>query len=127
MIVALDQGMVYALPYPDNSFDHVFSSLLFHHLSRDNKLRALRETFRVLRPGGKLHVTDWGKAANPFMRALFLLVQVLDGFSTTADNINGLLPSFFNQVGFEDVVLMRQYLTVFGTLCLYDGRKPVHG
>lgn len=127
MVVALDHGMVYALPYPDNSFDHVFSSLLFHHLSRDNKLRALRETFRVLRPGGKLHVTDWGKAANPFMRALFLLVQVLDGFSTTADNINGLLPSFFNQVGFEDVVLMRQYLTVFGTLCLYDGRKPVHG
>lgn len=126
MIVALDQGMVHNLPYPDNSFDHVFSSLLFHHLSRENKLRALREVFRVLRPDGQLHVADWGKAANLLMRALFLLVQVLDGFSTTSDNVDGLLSSFFNEVGFEDVVLMRQYLTVFGTLCLYDGRKPAH-
>jgi ubiquinone/menaquinone biosynthesis C-methylase UbiE len=125
-MITLDHGMVYDLPYPDNSFDHVFSSLLFHHLSTENKLRAIHEVFRVLRPGGRLHIADWGKAANPLMRALFLLVQVLDGFSTTADNVNGLLPSFFNQVGFEDVALMRQYLTVFGTLCLYDGRKPAH-
>ncbi len=127
MVIALDQGMVYDLPYPDNSFDHVFSSLLFHHLSRENKLRALREVFRVLRPDGQLHVADWGKAANPLMRALFLLVQVLDGFSTTADNVNGLLPSFFSQVGFADVVLVRQYMTVFGTLCLYHAQKPVQG
>jgi len=127
MVVALDQGMVYNLPYSDNSFDHVFSSLLFHHLSRESKLRALREGFRVLRPGGQLHVADWGKAANPLMRALFLLVQLLDGFSTTADNVNGLLPSFFSQVGFADVVLVRQYMTVFGTLCLYHAQKSVQG
>jgi ubiquinone/menaquinone biosynthesis C-methylase UbiE len=87
--------MAFELPYPDASFDRVISSLLFHHLTRENKERTLREVFRVLRPGEELHVADWGKAQNWPMRVAFLLVQMLDGFETTADNVNGLLPELF--------------------------------
>lgn len=122
--ISLDYGFVHDLPYAENSFDHVFSSLLFHHLSRKNKLRALNEVFRVLRPGGQFYLADWGKAVNPAMRSLFFLVQILDGFSTTSDNVNGLLPSFLKQSGLEEVIMVRQYLTILGTLCLYAGRKP---
>lgn len=122
--INLDYGLVHNLPCEENSFDHVFSSLVFHHLSRENKLRAVSEVFRVLRPGGQFHLADWGKATNPTMRSLFFLVQILDGFSTTSDNVNGLLPSFLKQRGLEEVIVVRHYLTVFGTLCLYTGRKP---
>jgi len=53
--------MVFELPYPDNSFDRVVSSLVFHHLTRENKIHSLKEVFRVLKPQGELHVLDFGK------------------------------------------------------------------
>lgn len=122
--VRFDQGMAFELPYPDASFDRVISSLLFHHLTRENKKQTLREVFRVLRLGGELHVADWGKAQNSLMRMAFLLVQVLDGFETTVDNVAGLLPEFFRAAGFKDIQESGQYMTVVGTLSLYSARKP---
>ncbi|URD53439.1 class I SAM-dependent methyltransferase [Chroococcidiopsis sp. CCNUC1] len=121
--IALDRGMAFELPYPDNSFDRVLSSLVFHHLTRDNKVRTLKEVFRVLKPGGELHVADWGKPQNTLMRVAFLLVQMLDGFNTTADSVKGLLPELFSQAGFEDTQQTDRHITLFGTLALYRARK----
>lgn len=53
-----------------------------------------------------------------------LLVQLLDGFKTTADNFGGLLPEFFRAVGFQEVEETARYMTVVGTLSLYRARKP---
>lgn len=97
--VKLDHGTAFELPYPDASFDRVISSLMFHHLTRERKERTLREVSRVLRPRGELHVADWGRAQNWPMRVAFLLVQMLDGFETTADNVSGLLPELFRMAG----------------------------
>jgi len=123
--ITLHHGMAFELPYLDASFDHVISSLLFHHLTRENKERTLREIYRVLRPGGELHVADWGKAQNWPMRVAFFLVQMLDGFETTADNVSGILPELFRMGGFVKVEESARYLTVVGTLSLYKARKPV--
>jgi ubiquinone/menaquinone biosynthesis C-methylase UbiE len=122
--VSLDRGMAYDLPYPDASFDRVISSLLFHHLTRENKAWTLREIFRVLRPQGELHVADYGRAQNKLMRMAFLFVQILDGFATTGDNVRGFLPELFRDAGFKDIVEPTQYMTVAGTLSLYRARKP---
>ena len=47
------------LPFPDDSFDIVFSSQLFPHLpSQETRLQALAEMRRVLRPGGILATRD---------------------------------------------------------------------
>lgn len=50
---------VYSLPFPDASFDAVFSHALFEHLARP--VDAARECLRVLRPGGAIGVAtpDW--------------------------------------------------------------------
>ena len=74
--IHFDEALAQRLPYADASFDLVISSLFFHHLDRDNKLAALHEISRVLKPGGILHIADWGKAANVFMRTLFYGVQM---------------------------------------------------
>ena len=121
--VTFVHGMAFDLPYADNSFDRILSSLLFHHLTRENKVRALREVFRVLRPGGQLHVADWGRPQNGLMRGAFLLVQMLDGFRTTADNVAGMLPDLFREAGFVDAEQRTRYGTVFGTLALYHSKK----
>ncbi|MGH7772501.1 MAG: class I SAM-dependent methyltransferase [Candidatus Binatia bacterium] len=122
--VGFDHGVAFELPYPDASFDRVISSLFFHHLTHGNKELTLRESFRVLRPGGQLHIADWGKAQNMLMRAAFLLVQMLDGFTTTADNVRGLLPELVQAAGFESVQESARYMTIVGSLSLYAGRKP---
>lgn len=112
------------LPYPSNTFDRVISSLVFHHLDREQKMNSLYEIFRVLKPGGELHIADWGKAKNGLMRSAFYLIQMLDGFKTTTDNVKGLIPAYMTQAGFMDVRETEQFQTIFGTLALYRARKP---
>jgi ubiquinone/menaquinone biosynthesis C-methylase UbiE len=58
--VQWDLGSAGDLPYPDASVDRVLSALMFHHLDRAEKHRALSEIKRVLRPGGTLHLVDFG-------------------------------------------------------------------
>lgn len=122
--LCLDEALVDRLPYTDGCFDRVLSSLLFHHLDRQTKLAALREALRVLKPGGELHVADWGKAANPLMRLAFHGVQLLDGFDTTADNVAGRLPDLIRESGFARVQERRRFGTMFGTMSLYHADKP---
>lgn len=59
LTIELDRGFSDRLPYPDRSFDHVFSSFMFHHLQAQEKRATLREVLRVLRPGGVLHLLDF--------------------------------------------------------------------
>ncbi len=61
--IELDQGFSQELPYPDASFDRVFSSFMFHHLDLPTKETTLREVGRVLVPGGSLHLVDFGGPA----------------------------------------------------------------
>jgi ubiquinone/menaquinone biosynthesis C-methylase UbiE len=118
------QALAQDLPFPTGHFDRVVTSLFFHHLSADSKVRTAHEVFRVLRPGGELHVADWGRPTNPAMRGLFFAVQMLDGFENTRDNIAGKLVSYFRQAGFMDVAATRSLDTPLGTMVLYRGTKP---
>ncbi|HWA50418.1 MAG TPA: methyltransferase domain-containing protein [Dongiaceae bacterium] len=49
------------LPFPDGTADIVTSTYFFHHLPSDVKRQALREMWRVLAPGGRLVITDYGR------------------------------------------------------------------
>lgn len=49
-------GSVYALPFPDATFDVALAHTLLFHLS--DQLRALKELRRVLRPGGLVAISD---------------------------------------------------------------------
>ena len=125
--VQFDQGRSTALPYPDASFDRVLSSLFFHHLSWEDKQATATEVYRVLRPGGELHVADWGLAKGPLARTAFLAIQLLDGFVNTQDNVNGRLESLFQGAGFTEVSELSRFGTIFGILSLYRAVKSAAG
>ncbi len=119
--VAFRQGPATDPPFEDASFDRVTSTFMFHHLSRADKVRTLGRARALLRSGGELHVADWGAPQNLVMRLAFLGVQLLDGFETTADSVDGVLPSLMEQAGFAGVSETRREMTVFGTMGLYRG------
>ena len=57
--VELHTGDMTALPFADNSFDVVVSSLAIHNISgRAGREKAINEAVRVLRPGGRLMIAD---------------------------------------------------------------------
>ena len=57
--VELHTGDMMALPFDENSFDVVVSSLAIHNIGgRAGREKAIDEAVRVLRPGGRLMIAD---------------------------------------------------------------------
>lgn len=121
--VSFVRGSATAPPFPPGSFDRVLTSLMFHHLVRAQKMSALRAVRSLLRPGGELHVLDWGRPQGRWMELAFLPVRILDGFEPTRDNARGDLPALLREAGLEDVTETRHARTVFGSLTWLRGRR----
>ena len=111
------------LPYPDNYFDRVMSSLVFHHLTLRQKYDALKDIFRVLKPSGEVHIADFGLPANALQRMGFYSVQLLDGFETTNDSVKDLLSRAMKESDFSEVEEKKNFKTVVGTIRLIKGVK----
>lgn len=115
-----DYGMAYALPYPDDSFDSVFSSLVVHHLSGRDKVRAFREVRRVLRPGGRFHLLDFGEPFNLLTRLQASLMRHLE---ETRDNFRGLIVPMLREAGFADARQVERMGTIVGPVNLIEASK----
>ncbi len=116
----LEQGLATQLPYDDASFDRVFSSLMLHHLNAADKRIAFSEVRRVLRPGGELHILDFGK---PHNLPAYMISLVMRLGEHAADNIKGLLPVMLTEAGFAEVQETGHRMTVLGTLSFYRARR----
>ncbi len=113
------EALAWQAPFAAGSFERVVSSLVFHHLVREDKRRSLAKVRELLAPTGELHVADWGRAQNVLMRLAFLGVQLLDGFESTGDNVREGLVPLLREAGFADPAETHREMTVFGTLSLY--------
>jgi ubiquinone/menaquinone biosynthesis C-methylase UbiE len=120
LAISLDQALATELPYPDDSFDRVLSCLVFHHLTREEKLRALAEVRRVLRPGGRLHVVDFGPPGSRLERALTHFFHHGDRLD---DNLAGRLPALFTEAGFRGAEQTGRQLTPGGVLAFVRGTR----
>lgn len=114
--VELIEGLADALPFEDDAFDRATCSLLLHHLGPATQRAALAELSRVLRPGGELHLADWGRPRGVVLRAGSLLLRCLDGFPNTGPAVHGELPAMVEAAGFAAVTITRRLRTVWGAL-----------
>ncbi len=119
--VQFDRGFADELPYPPASFDRVLSSFMFHHLTRDEKLGTLRDVSRVLRPGGSLHLLDFGR---PRSRYSSVLARLLHRGQHHRDNIEGHIPEVMSESGFAESAEVAHRSTVFGTISYYRAAQP---
>lgn len=119
--IRLIHGTAASLPFPDGTFDRVFISLVLHHLSLEDRNRALKEILRVLNPGAQLHIAELGKPHNILMAAIS---QVIGRLEAAWDFIKGKLPETLTEAGFASVTETYRIATVFGTFVLYRALKP---
>ena len=116
-----DCGLAFELPYPDQSFDRVLTSLMLHHLTSDNKRRAFGEVLRVLRRGGEFHIVDFGKPHSPIVKPV---TQVIARLEEATDNLDGILPDMLAESGFVQVEEAGYVVTLLGSLSLYRAMRP---
>lgn len=108
LLVRLDRGFAEELPYPEASFDRVLSAFMFHHLTLDEKERALREIRRVLKPGGSLHLLDLVGAKEPssgltgVIARLFHRTHLSQRHDLLQDNLGDRLPTLMLEASFTD-------------------------
>ena len=53
------------LPFQDAQVDVVLSTLMFHHLPHPVRENGLREIRRILKPGGRVLIVDFGQSERP--------------------------------------------------------------
>ena len=73
--VEIQTGDIRSLPYPDEMFDAVVSSLVIHNIPDEaGREQALSELLRVLKPGGQFALLDiqYGKRYAEFLQATCL-------------------------------------------------------
>jgi len=97
--------------FPSSSFDLVMSTLVFHHLPTEIKQRAMQEIFRVLTPGGRFLLADFGKPEGLLLRIFFALGALVqaDEARYIQDNKAGQLPLFLEEAGFAVQELPPRY------------------
>jgi len=103
-------GVIESLPFPDETFDVVTSSLMMHHLPEHVQVKGLAEIRRVLKPGGRILIVDMMRPSNSTIKRFFTwLVQHGHGSQFGIEDLSELL----QESGFEEIKqLDDRFLTI---------------
>jgi ubiquinone/menaquinone biosynthesis C-methylase UbiE len=121
--IRLDQGFSHELPYPEASFDRVFSTFMFHHLMVDKREKTLYEVRRVLTPGGSLHMLDFtGTEASGYGP----LARYFHSSHRLKDNSEERILTLMNRAGFISCEKVMEGAMLFGSLRIayYQASAP---
>jgi len=105
----LVQAYAQHLPFSAGTFDAVVSTLIFHHLGTPLKQAALGEIHRVLKPGGRFLLADFGKPETALQWTVLSIGRLFDGIESTRANLQGRLPLMLSESGFRVAEIAPRY------------------
>jgi ubiquinone/menaquinone biosynthesis C-methylase UbiE len=107
-------GNVAEVPLKDGSADFIFSTIMFHHLERELKIKAFKEAMRLRKDSGHFYLCDFSLPTNVLGR---LVVKTLGSLEQgVKSQARGELLEIANGIGLRAVEL-RRYL---GSIALYE-------
>jgi len=77
----LDWDLRNSLPFPDNSVDFIFNEHFLEHLTVEEGIQAIKDFFRVLKPGGTMRI------AMPDLEKQLLYILIKIGKKTTRNSL----------------------------------------
>ena len=121
LAIQFDRGFAERLPYPDQSFDRVFSAFMFHHLDTKDQLETLREARRVLMPGGSLHLLDIGGDRD---RSDGFLARLSHHSERLGRNFGGRIQVLMLDAGFSDPTEVDHRVSKLGRFAFFRAFAP---
>lgn len=121
--ITLIRGYADDLPIDDAAMDHVVSTVAIHHLDAESRPKFAAEAFRVLRPGGKITILDFGGQADDHAHgAIGHLTAVIDHAVRknphVQPNLDNGLPNLLRTAGFVDAAEIAHWQTFVGPLTI---------
>lgn len=104
-------AVIEELPFVDDSFDLVLSSLMLHHLPPDVKLKGLAEVKRVLKPEGRLLLVDIDRPVSPLW---WIVAWPLKLWSHTIEQVRGNIGAYLQQAEFREVKRLGGWIKILG-------------
>jgi ubiquinone/menaquinone biosynthesis C-methylase UbiE len=105
-------GVIESLPFPNETFDVVTSSLMMHHLPEPLRVKGVAEIRRVLKPGGRLLIADMMRPSKSSLKRFFTSLALHHGHRMQFGIED--LPELLKGAGFEEIKQLDDHFLIIG-------------